>query len=470
MNTKEMSSQSHIENLGYKQELKRTLGFKSLIIFGLAYIAPTAVMSYYGLVTEMTHGMLTIGFIIATAAMSFTAFSYAKMSAVFPIAGSAYSYSQRTINPFVGFMTGWVILLDYILLPITSYILLGLYCNVLIPTIPTWAFVLIFGVILTIINYCGVDIMAKVNNVLIVIICIFMVALFLFMLKYIATGNGEATFFSPTAIINPAELEEIGWGTIFTGASILILCFLGVDAITTLAEEAINPEKNIGKAIITITLGIGIYFIIYAYVMQLSWPTGWFEFETPDTASTELVERVAGSTVAYIFTAIYVLSCVAGVLSIQTSGTRILYGMGRDGIFPKKFFGYVHPRFKTPSRNVIFTSILSVVVAISIDLLSISSVVNFGALLGFTVVNISVIAHYFVREKRRSGRDIIRYLIVPIIGAGICLAIWCSLDSTALILGGCWTLVGFVYLIIMTKGFKQLPKEMTFDEKKLMQD
>lgn len=435
MNTKEKSSQSHIENLGYKQELKRTLGFKSLIIFGLAYIAPTAVMSYYGLVTEMTHGMLTIGFIIATAAMSFTAFSYAKMSAVFPIAGSAYSYSQRTINPFVGFMTGWVILLDYILLPITSYILLGLYCNVLIPTIPTWAFVLIFGVILTIINYCGVDIMAKVNNVLIVIICIFMIALFLFMLKYIATGNGEATFFSPTAIINPAELEEIGWGTIFTGASILILCFLGVDAITTLAEEAINPEKNIGKAIITITLGIGIYFIIYAYVMQLSWPTGWFEFETPDTASTELVERVAGSTVAYIFTAIY-----------------------------------VHPRFKTPSRNVIFTSILSVVVAISIDLLSISSVVNFGALLGFTVVNVSVIAHYFVREKRRSGRDIIRYLIAPAIGAGICLAIWCSLDYTALILGGCWTLVGFVYLIIMTKGFKQLPKEMTFDEKKLMQD
>lgn len=468
MCTNDTNLTSHIEKLGYKQELKRTLTFKSLLVFGLAYIAPTAVMSYMGLITEMTHGMLALGFIIATIAMSFTAFSYAKMSAVFPIAGSAYSYSQRTINPFVGFMTGWIILLDYVLLPIVSYVLLGLYANVLIPEAPAWVFVIIAGLILSTINYRGVDIMAKVNNVLIVIIIIFMVAFFLFMVKFIATGNGAATFFSPAAIINTQELSVIGWGTIFTGASVLVLCFLGIDAVTTLAEEAINPEKNIGKAIITVTLGVGIYFIVYAYFMQLSWPNGWFEFETADTAAAEMVEHVAGSFVAYLFTAIYVLSCVAGVLAIQTSGTRILYGMGRDGIFPKKFFGYVHPKYKTPSRNVIFTSILSVGVAITVDLLSISSVVNFGALLGFTMVNISVIAHYFVQEKRRKClRDVLRYLVAPSIGAIICIVIWFSLDSTALILGGCWTAIGFIYLVIMTKGFKQLPKEMTFNEKQL---
>lgn len=454
-----------LSRLGYQQELKRVLGFKSLLLFGFGYISPTTVMTYYGLISMSTHGMLAMAFFVATIAMSFTAFSYEKMVTVYPIAGSAYSYTTKSINPYIGFMTGWVILLDYVFLPIVCYVLLGLYAVLLIPTIPAWVFIAIAGLIVCLISCRGIDILAKLNNVLVVIMVVFMVALFLFMLKWIATGNGAATFFNPTAIINPEELEIVGWGAIFSGASILVLCFLGIDAATTIAEEVVNPEKNVGKAIITVTLGVGLYFIIYSYVMQLSWPTGWMEFESADTGAAELVEYVAGSTMAYLFTAIYVISCFVCALTISTSATRILFGMGRDGVLPRKFFGYVHPGYKTPVKNIILVAIAAVIAASLVDLLSISSVVNFGALTAFTMVNVSVIAHFYVREKKRGFGNTIKYLVAPLAGAIVCIVVFISLDSTALMLGGIWTVIGIVYMAIMTKGFKHMPKAMDFSEK-----
>ena len=451
-------------SIGYKQELKRALGFKSLLLFGFAYIGPTAVMTYVGLISMSTHGMLALTFAVATVAMAFTAFSYAKMVTVYPIAGSSYSYTSKTINPYIGFMTGWVILLDYVFLPVVSYLLVGLYANLLIPEVPGWIFIAITAIFVMFIQYKGIDILARFNNVLILIETIFMIAVLLFMVKFIVSGNGTATLFSPTAIFNPAEFGEIGIGTIFSGASILVLCFLGIDAATTLAEEAIEPEKNVGKAIIVVTIGVGIYFTVYAYIMQCAWPTGWMEFETADTASAEIVEVTCGSVIAYLFTAIYLLSCLTCVMAISTSGTRILYSMGRDGIFPKRFFGYVSPKTKTPVKNILFVGIGTAVTACLVDLLSISSIVNFGALIAFTMVNLSVIAHFYVREKRRGFKNVMKYLVSPAIGALICIVVFINLDKMALIIGGSWTVIGIIYMAVMTKGFKQLPKEMSLSE------
>ena len=453
-----------LNEIGYQQELNRTIGFKTLLLFAFGYISPTTVMTYVGLVSMSTHGMLALTYAVATIAMAFTAFSYAKMVRIYPIAGSSYSYASKSINPHVGFMTGWVILLDYCFLPIVCYVLLGLYVELLIPGVPVWIWIALSGLIFAVVGCRGIDILTKLNNILVLIMVVFMVALFLFFCKWIATGNGAATFFSPTAIINPAELHEVGIGAIFAGASILVLCFLGIDAATTVAEEVIDAERVVGKVIVIVTIGVGLYFVIYSYVMQLAWPTGWQEFETADTASAELVEYAAGSVMAYLFTAIYIISCFVCIITISTSATRIMYSMGRDGVFPRRFFGYVHPKWKTPVKNIILVAVGSVIAASLVDLMSISSVVNYGALIAFTMVNVSVIAHYYVREKRRGVYNTFCYLIAPLCGAVICALVFFNLDRTALMIGTGWAIVGFIYLAIMTKGFKTMPKAMDFSE------
>ncbi len=444
--------------------LKRTLGLGSLVIFGIAYMALSTVMTYMGITAQMTHGMIALAFTIAGVAMIFTAFSYAKMVRAYPVAGSAFAYVSNSINQHVGFMTGWIMMLDYALLGCLSYLLLGLYMNILIPAIPVWAWVIIAVVFLTIVQYVGVDIMAKVNNILVAIVAVFMIGFFILMLKVIVTGSGFSALFDITGLYNADEFPKVGLDGIVQAASILVLCFLGCDAVTTLAEEAIEPKKNVGRAIIIVTVGMGLYFVIYSYVMQLAWPSAWLEFVNPDTASEELVTYVGGQTLGLIWTGMYVVTCVTCCLAAQTSASRLLFGMGRDGVLPAKFFAHLHTKFKTPTYNILFISVLSIIVACFTDLLSISSVINFGALIGFTLVNVCVFAQYFVKEKLRSGLfNVFSYLIAPGIGAAVCLFIWINLDATAKILGGCWAVIGFVYLAIATKGFKTV-KKMTFSE------
>lgn len=447
-----------------EQKLKRTLGLGSLIIFGIAQMSLSTVMTYMGITAQMTHGMITLAYTIAGIAMAFTAFSYSKMVKAYPVAGSAFAYTSNSISPHVGFMTGWVMMLDYALLGCLSYLLLGLYMNILIPSVPGWAWVVISVVLLTIVQYVGVDTMAKVNNIFVVIAGVFMVGFFVLMLKVIITGSGFPALFDLMAIYNPAEFETVGWSGIIGAASILVLCFLGCDAVTTLAEEAIEPKKNVGKAIIILTIAMGVYFIIYSYVMQLAWPTAWKEFINPDTASEELVSHIGGQALGLVWTGIYTVTCVTCCLAAQTSATRLLFGMGRDGVLPKKFFAYVHPKYKTPSLNILFISVLSIIVACFTDLLSISSIINFGALIGFTLVNICVIIHYFIKGGKRKGVfNICSYLIAPGIGAVVCLTIWLNLDATALTLGAIWSVIGFIYLAVATKGFKTV-KKMNFNE------
>ncbi|MCQ4637600.1 APC family permease [Anaerovorax odorimutans] len=447
------------------KELNRILTFKNLIIFGIAYMSFTTATTYTGIIGEMTHGAVALTYIVATIAMCFTAFSYAKMVRIYPVAGSAYTYTSNTINPHVGFMTGWVMMLDYALLSVLSYILLGEYCSILLPSVHPKVFLIVFCLVFTVVQYVGINFVSKANNIFVFLSGIFIVAFMFVMVRLIVGEGGFLSLFDLQGIVNTSELPNVGWGTIFAGSSIVVLSFLGCDAVTTLAEETIKPEKTVGRAIIAITIGMGAYFVVINYLMQLSWPTGWREFADPDTAVVELMERVAGSAMAYIYTGIFVITCIACSLAAQTSASRLLYGMGKDGVFPRKFFGYVHPKFKTPSKNILLVTGLVIAIGSFIDLLSIASIINFGALAGFVMVNLSVIVHYFIKEKRRRSLwDIIKYLISPLIGAAVCFIIWINLDRAALILGGAWALFGFLYLAITTKGFKLAPKRLSFDE------
>lgn len=454
---------AELEKFGYEQTLSRVLPLSSLIFYGLAYLCPVTIFSTYGLVSTMTHGMLALTYAVATLAMILTALSYSHMVKAYPVAGSVYSYVQRSINPHLGFLAGWAILMDYLLLPMINYLLAAIFLAPVFPGVPAWVWIVGYIIFVTIVNYFGIQLTAWVNNGLIIIQAVFVLAFLLFVIKWLATGNGAATFFDMNAFVNNEELSSIGFGTILTGASILALSFLGFDAVTTVSEEAINPEKNIGKAIIITCLGAGIYFIIVGYLCQLSWPNAWFEFESVDSGAYELIGKVAGSVMAYLFTAVYCIGCLASAMASQSSAARILFGMGRDGSLPKKIFAYVHPKHKTPTWNIFIIGGISLI-GIKLSLAAAASLINFGALAGFALVNISVIAHYFVKKNQRSTWGIIKYLILPLGGAIVCLLIWVSLDIHSKILGFSWLAVGIVYLAATTNFFTKLPPDLKMEE------
>lgn len=454
---------ANLEKFGYEQTLNRVLPLSSLIFYGLAYLCPVTIFSTYGLVSNMTHGMLSLTYAVATVAMILTALSYSEMVKAYPVAGSVYTYVQRSINPHLGFLAGWAILMDYLLLPMINYLLASIFLAPVFPGVPAWIWIVVYIVIVTIVNYFGIQLTAWVNNGLIIIQAVFVLAFLLFVIKWLTTGNGAATFFDMNAFVNNKELSSIGFGVILTGASILALSFLGFDAVTTVSEEAINPEKNIGKAIIITCLGAGIYFIIVGYLCQLAWPSGWNEFESVDSGAYELIGKVAGSTMGYLFTAVYCIGCLASAMASQASASRILFGMGRDGSLPKKFFAYVHPKHKTPTYNIFLIGAISLI-GVKLSLAAAASLINFGALAGFALVNISVIAHYFIKKKKRGASGVLRYLILPLGGAFVCLSIWISLDIHSKILGFSWLAVGIVYLAATTNFFRKLPPDLKMEE------
>lgn len=459
------NSGSGLEKFHYKQELNRVMKLPSVVFFGVAYMAPITIFSTYGLVCNMTHGMLALTYTVATLAMMFTAMSYRHMVKAYPIAGSVYAYTQRSLNPHVGFMAGWGILLDYILLPMFNYVTLSLYMNILIPQIPTTAWIGIFIVIVTITNLVGMNFTKVFNNTLIIVQLVFVVAVIILSLKYIFGGGGLGTILDTTAYFNPEEFAspDVGWAGIFAGASILCMSFLGFDSVTTIAEETVEPEKTIGRALLITCFAAGGYFIIMSYMMQSAWPEAWFSFEDPDSGAYEYMFHVLGNVIALIFCAMMVIGATASAVASQASAVRILFGMGRDGLLPKKIFGYVNKKTKIPSINVIIVAVISLS-AMILDLSAAASLVNFGALLGFVMVNLSVISHYFIKGGNRSGVDVVKYLICPIIGAIICAALWISLDSLSKILGIIWLVLGFIALAVATKFFRQLPPDMNLNE------
>jgi amino acid transporter len=302
-----------------------------------------------------------------------------------------------------------------------------------------------------------------VNNALVWIQLVFVVAFILFVLRWLGTGHGEATFFDIDAFVNRPEFASVGWATIFAGASILAISFLGFDAVTTLAEETLQPERSIGKAIVIICIAAGAVFVFESYIYQLAWPTGWKEFIDVDSAAFELVDKVAGSTMSYIFSAAYVVGCLGTALASLTSASRILFGMGRDGVLPARIFAHVHKRFKTPDYNILILAAISIV-SIWIDLATIISLINFGALTGFIMVNISVVAFYFVKKRKRGAKAVFVYLILPLVGAAVCFAVWLSLDVHSKTLGFIWLAAGVIYLAATTNFFRKKAASLDLSE------
>ena len=427
--------------------LKRVLGLPSLVLFGLVYMVPLTVFTTYGIVTETTGGRLSVAYLVTLAAMVFTARSYARMATAYPVAGSAYTYTQKSFGAPIGFLAGWSLLLDYLFLPMLNYLVIGIYLNAAIPAIPAWLIVIVTIAIVTVLNIVGIVSVDRANFLIIAIQAIF-ILVFIVMAFIAISHSGTVDVMAPLRGDGSTE----GFSPIAAGAAILCLSFLGFDAVSTLSEEAKEPTRNVPRAIMIATVVSGIIFIVLSYVSQLVYPSN--QFADVDSGSLEVMTTAGGQFLNSFFTAAYVAGALGSAITSQASVARILFAMGRDGILPRKVFGHVSLRFSTPVYAIAFVSVISLA-AVFVDLALLASVVSFGALVAFSVVNLSVIKHYFVDLKHRQGAQLLGSLILPLIGFALTLWLWTSLSGTALVVGLIWLAIGFIWLLGVTRGFSR---------------
>ncbi|GAA1780229.1 APC family permease [Agromyces lapidis] len=425
---------------------KRVLGTPSLVLFGLVYMVPLTVFTTYGIVTQLTGGRVPVAYLITLVAMVFTARSYARMSVAYPYAGSAYVYTQRSFGGAVGFLSGWALLLDYLFLPMINYLVLGIYLSASFPGIPAWVFVVAAIALVTVLNVVGIVSVNRTNFVIIAVQTIFIVV-FLALAFSTAAGNGVDPLLPFTG---DGTVE--GFGALFAGAAILCLSFLGFDSVSTLAEEAKDSKRSVPRAIMITTLTAGAIFIVISYAAQLVFPSN--AFTDVDSAGLDVVAAAGGEWLSALFIAGYVAGATGSALTSQASVARILFAMGRDGVLPRAVFGRLSKRFGTPVVAVLIVSAISML-ALVFDLMLLSEMISFGALIAFSVVNLSVIKHYFIDGRERSGLAVLNNLVLPLIGFALTVWLWTSLSGRTFIIGLLWLLVGVVILAIATKGFRR---------------
>jgi putrescine importer len=436
--------------------LQRTLSLGSVVLFGIAYMTPIIVLGTFGILAQSTAGMVPAAYLAALVAMFFTAMSYGRMAAAFPVAGSAYSYVRKAISPKLGFIAGWAVLLDYLFLPMAIWLIGAAYLASAFPSIPQWIWVLAFIGITSAINIIGLKLANGINALLMLVQFLVLIAFVALCVHYI---GGDAS--TPLWSIKPFFNGDMQMPLIMSGAAIACYSFLGFDAVSTLTEETRDPRRTIPRAIMLITLIGGLIFVGVSYFVQIAHPS--FQFDSVDSAAYEIARNIGGDLFVSIFLIGLIVGQFASGLSAQASGSRLLFAMGRDGVLPKSFFGTLHARFGTPVNSILLCAVVALL-ALKLDVTTSTSFINFGAFLAFSLVNLSVIFHYWIGGEKKGLRELVLFLLFPFIGLVADLWLMVSLDHLAVYLGLSWLAVGVVYLAVLTGGFRRQPPEMDFQE------
>ncbi|QJI33622.1 APC family permease [Pseudomonas sp. ADAK13] len=436
--------------------LQRTLSLGSVVLFGIAYMTPIIVLGTFGILAQSTAGMVPAAYLAALVAMFFTAMSYGRMASAFPVAGSAYSYVRKAISPKLGFIAGWAVLLDYLFLPMAIWLIGAAYLHSAFPAVPQWVWVLAFIGVTSVINIIGLKLANGINALLMLVQFLVLIAFVALCIHYI---GGDAS--KPLWTITPFFNGQMQMPLIMSGAAIACYSFLGFDAVSTLTEETRDPRRTIPRAIMLITLIGGLIFVGVSYFVQIAHPS--FEFTDVDSAAYEIARNIGGDLFVSIFLIGLIVGQFASGLSAQASGSRLLFAMGRDGVLPKSFFGTLHARFGTPVNSILLCAVVALL-ALKLDVTTSTSFINFGAFLAFSLVNLSVIFHYWIGAKQRGLRELVLFLVFPTIGLLADVWLMVSLDHLAIYLGLSWLAIGLVYLGFLTRGFSQQPPEMDFQE------
>ncbi|MGL5553147.1 MAG: APC family permease, partial [Plesiomonas shigelloides] len=394
-----------------KPQLKKTLSLWQVVMMGLAYLTPMAVFDTFGIVTDITDGHVPSSYLIALIGVLFTALSYGKLVRRFPSAGSAYTYAQKAFNPYIGFMVGWSSLLDYLFMPMINALLAKIYLTALFPNVEPWIFIFGFVSLMTFMNLRGINVVANLNSMIVTL----QIAIIVVFISLVAYGVYQGEGLGTVASTKPFFSENAHLLPMLTGATILCFSFLGFDGISSLSEETPNAERVVPKAIFLTALIGGVIFISVSYFLQLYFPDI-SRFHDPDAVLPEIALYVGGKLFQSVVLCLTTVAVLASGMASHAGVSRLLYVMGRDAVLPEKVFGFVHSKWHTPAINVLLVGAIALS-AVSFDLVTATALVNFGALVAFTFVNLAVVAQFYIREKRnKTMKETVQYLILPLLG------------------------------------------------------
>jgi amino acid transporter len=436
-----------LQEFGYKEQLSRVLTTKDLVIYGMIFMVPIAPFGVFGFVWNESKGMVPLAYLVGLVGMFFTALSYSAMSRAFPLAGSVYTYAQRGLHEIAGFFSGWLILLDYLLVPSLLYLISAVALRPIFPAVPAWIWLAAFISFNALVNLLGIEFTARVNRYMLVMELLTL-GLFVVLGLTALYGGAGAGGLTLKPIYDP---HVFSLSTVAGATSIAVLSFLGFDGISTLSEESRGNQGAIGRATVMSLVLVGGLFMLQTWIAT-DLARG-MRFASTDTAFYEVAERAGGATLRLVtIIATVIASAIANAMAAQAAVSRILFAMARDGKLPA-VLAKVHPRYKTPHVSTLAVAAVSLLVGLFFanHLDDLSRVVNFGALTGFVLLHLSVVNHYFFRQ--RSG-DWLRHVVFPLTGLTIIVYVLYEMDRAAKILGASWIAAGVLYylaLVFLTK-------------------
>jgi len=447
--------------------LRRTLTLWDLIFYGIVLIQPIAPVPLYGVAQKLSDGHFVTIILIALFAMLITAVSYGRMGALYPTAGSAYTYVGKGLNPHLGFLAGWAMILDYLLQPLinTVWIATALHERYM-HQVPYWVWALVIAGIMTALNLAGVKSSANANKVLLAVMSVVVVFFVVLAIKYLYTGQGWAGLFSIQPLYDP---RTFNWGKIKVATSFAALTYIGFDGVTTLAEDVENPKRNVLLAVVLTCIFAGTCSAFESYLGARVWPD-WRSFPNLETAYMDICSRVGGVILFNAMGVILIVAAFGSGLTGTLGAARLLFGMGRDGVLPKKFFGYLKPGSGTPTYNILLIGVLAFAGA---ELLyhignayeHAGELLNFGAFLAFSGVNLACFWQFTVQAQRKGVKwRLLQDAVLPLIGFLVTGYIWWNLNHLAKTVGGIWFAIGILYVGYKTNWFRSAPVMIDFSD------
>ncbi|MFF1762638.1 APC family permease [Streptomyces sp. NPDC058266] len=430
--------------------LRRSLGFRDLVVYGLLFIAPMAPVGIFGTLDAKSHGAVALVYVVATVAMAFTAFSYAQMVRVAPQAGSVFTYARVGLGEAPGFIAGWMAMLDYLLIPAVAYLFSGIAMNALVPSVSRWVWTALAVIITTLLNLWGVRAAARVGFAVLAMEIVVLLVFIGSAIVVLARDGAARGWLSP--LTGDGSQGAFALSAVVGAVSVAVLSYLGFDAIVSFAEEVTGGSAKVARAVLFCLALAGVLFIAQTYLVALLEPVPSAELAAdPAKQGSAFYDAIDVSVGGWLHDLVAVSKAIGAAfaaLAGQAAAGRLLFAMARDRRLPKALSrtGSGVPRVALLCAAVV-TLVAAVWAARRDDGLDhLVSVVDIGALTAFVLLHASVVGWFVVR---RGGGTVSwwRHLLVPVLGAAITVAVIVEASGTAQVVGAIWLAVGLVVLV-----------------------
>ncbi|MEU4928039.1 APC family permease [Streptomyces yokosukanensis] len=432
------------------RRLRRSLGLRDLVVYGLLFIAPMAPVGVFGTLDARSRGAVALVYVVATVAMGFTAFSYAQMVRVVPQAGSVFAYARAGLGEGAGFIAGWMAMLDYVLIPAVAYLFSGIAMNALVPEVSRWVWTALAVVVTTLLNLWGVRAAALAGFLVLVMEIVVLLVFVVAALVVLARDGAHRGLWSPLS--GDGTQGPFTLAAVIGAVSVAVLSYLGFDAIASFAEEVTGGSAKVARALLFCLALAGVLFVAQTYLVALLEPMTSAQLVADPgkqgAAFYDAVDASVGGWLHDLVAASKAIGAAFAALAGQAAAGRLLFAMGRDGRLPRAL-----------SRTDGGVPRVALLVAAVITLLAagwaarrddgldkLVSVVDIGALTAFTLLHASVVGYFGVR--RRGGRvSWWRHVLVPVVGAAITVAVIVEASGVAQVVGAVWWGIGGLVLV-----------------------